>query len=175
MPVYDKSRFECLSSIHDQLTCSICQGILFNPMVVPCCLQTYCSDCINEWLTRNSICPNDKSKINKSKLSKASLAMVNIINSLRLSCTYKQSGCEEVVELENLLLHLDSCDYNPNRICKNCDFKMGQKEGHDCVRNLKEKIESISSENGRIEQKILIGIGGAVVGVIGTLLVIKKI
>ncbi len=173
MPGYDRSRFENLQSIHHRLTCSICHGIFSNPVVVPCCGHTYCSDCIN--VTRNLICPNDKSKINKSELSKAPLNVVDMINHLRLYCNYKQSGCEEVVELEKLPLHLDDCDYSPFRICKNCGFEMGQKEEHDCVRNLKEENERIRSENERIKceqkNKTFMGIG-VLIGITGTLLVI---
>ncbi len=69
MSGYELSRFVDLNqSDAEEYTCSICQDIFCNPLVTNCCLQTFCEQCINEWLETNNTCPYDRKKLNKSQL-----------------------------------------------------------------------------------------------------------
>ncbi len=70
MSGYELSRFVDLDqSDAEELTCSICQDILRNPVVINCCLQTFCEQCINDWLETNNTCPYDRKQLNRSQLS----------------------------------------------------------------------------------------------------------
>jgi hypothetical protein len=70
MSGYDLSRFVDLSkSDSEDYSCSICHDILRHPVVTNCCLQTFCEQCINQWLETNNTCPYDRKKLNKSQLS----------------------------------------------------------------------------------------------------------
>ena len=61
MPALETHRFVNLSqSEEDELSCGICFGILIDPMVTSCCRQTYCKECISEWLKSNNNCPEDR-------------------------------------------------------------------------------------------------------------------
>jgi hypothetical protein len=67
---YQLSRFVDLTeSDAEELTCGICQEIFRNPVVTNCCLQTFCEQCINEWLKTNHSCPYDRKVLNRSQLS----------------------------------------------------------------------------------------------------------
>ncbi len=71
MSGYELSRFVDLSkNDSEEYTCSICHDILRNPVVTNCCFQTFCEQCINEWLGTNNTCPYDRKKLNKSQLSR---------------------------------------------------------------------------------------------------------
>jgi hypothetical protein len=49
MPGYELSTFVGMDqSYAEELTCSICQDILRNPVFTNCCLQTFCEQCIND-------------------------------------------------------------------------------------------------------------------------------
>jgi hypothetical protein len=64
MSGYELSRFVDLSERDsEELTCSICHVIFRNPVVTDCCLQTFCEQCINEWLQINTTCPYDRKKL----------------------------------------------------------------------------------------------------------------
>jgi hypothetical protein len=69
MSGYELSRFVDLDqSDAEELTCSICQDILRNPVFTHCCSQTFCEQCINDWLETNNRCPYDRKYLNKSQL-----------------------------------------------------------------------------------------------------------
>jgi len=71
MSGYDLNRFVDLSSTDvSELTCSICQDILRYPVVANCCLQTFCKECIYEWLQTKNSCPYDRKELNESQLSR---------------------------------------------------------------------------------------------------------
>ncbi len=71
MPGYELDRFVGLTETEKtEMICSICHDILKNPVVTNCCLQTYCEECINEWLKTNAICPNDRKQLNASQLTR---------------------------------------------------------------------------------------------------------
>jgi hypothetical protein len=70
MSGYESSRFVGLSQTDsEELICSICQDIFRNPIVTNCCLQTFCEQCINDWLETNNTCPYDRKQLNRSQLS----------------------------------------------------------------------------------------------------------
>ena len=72
MPGYDLSRFVYLTETEKtELTCSICQDIFKNPIFTNCCLQTFCEDCIQEWLQNNSTCPYDRKDLDSSQLTRS--------------------------------------------------------------------------------------------------------
>ncbi|CAG2173868.1 unnamed protein product, partial [Oppiella nova] len=53
MPGYKVSRFPNLSvKEKSQYTCSLCEDILNCPMTTPCCLKTFCEDCITKLSTK---------------------------------------------------------------------------------------------------------------------------
>ena len=80
MPGLDKSRFINLRKSDDELLCGICLAVLDNPMVTQCCRQTYCRDCITQWLQTSSKCPNDKKTLTIANLSQPPLSINNILD-----------------------------------------------------------------------------------------------
>ncbi len=71
MPGYELSRFIDLSEKDAQeYTCSICRDIFRNPIVANCCLQTFCKECIDQWLEAHNKCPFDRRELTKKQLSR---------------------------------------------------------------------------------------------------------
>jgi hypothetical protein len=71
MSSYELRFVELSQSDAEEYICSICQDIFRNPVVTNCCLQTFCEQCINDWLETNNICPYDRKQLNRSQLSSA--------------------------------------------------------------------------------------------------------
>ncbi len=72
MPGYEIDRFVNLSPNEKvELICSICQDILRCPVVTNCCLQSFCDDCIKDWLKDNNTCPYDRKNLTTDQLSRA--------------------------------------------------------------------------------------------------------
>ena len=82
------------------ITCTICNGILIDPLICSKCEIPYCNKCINEWLTHFDYCPLQCKPI---KLENINEKLRTILEEISVKC---QNGC-----ITSLL------DYN-SHICK---------------------------------------------------------
>ena len=53
------------SDVKDEFICSICQGILEDPVKLSC-KHHFCRFCITEWLKKTPSCPVDRRPANQS-------------------------------------------------------------------------------------------------------------
>ncbi|CAG2175747.1 unnamed protein product [Oppiella nova] len=150
MSGYDISRFPNLSEMEkSEYTCSICQDIFCCPMITPCCLQTFCEDCITGWLQNNNTCPYDRKRLSFDKLSRPPRVMVNMIGNLNIKCDFWDIGCREIIKLEDLIQHTAICEHNETNHPKTCDVCYCDKtRDHDCVEAL---LEAKCSANDEID------------------------
>ncbi|XP_054152451.1 uncharacterized protein LOC128951227 [Oppia nitens] len=138
MSAIDKNRLIGVSSADlDRNTCSICLEIYNNPLVTPCCNQTYCSQCIHNWLQRNHNCPNDRKALNSTELIRAPESMYNFLDSLLIKCKFIDQGCGIAVKRSQLAAHEVNCVFNAINPCPTCGlFKETTDETHNCVKSL---------------------------------------
>lgn len=90
------------------LQCCICNEVYNNPMRLDCG-HTYCYNCIKGWMKKKNECPNCRTSIVESLISRDLLAY-NIINDLEVSCNNEDKGCPwkgPLLELEN---HVKTCN-----------------------------------------------------------------
>ncbi|XP_054161300.1 E3 ubiquitin-protein ligase NRDP1-like [Oppia nitens] len=96
MPGYDCDRFVNLSPAdRAELTCSICQDIFYCPVIAQCCRQTFCEDCINNWLSTNNTCPYDRKTLTTEALTRPPRVMVNMLGKLQIKCDFRDKGCTD--------------------------------------------------------------------------------
>ncbi|CAG2103820.1 unnamed protein product, partial [Medioppia subpectinata] len=200
MPGYDSERFVDLSqSDKEELMCSICQDILCAPVVAKCCRQTFCEDCINNWLSSESTCPYDRQPLGTDGLSpppryvstvkiniylpgnyvypKNSI-LLNMLSKLNMTCDFKDNGCKEVVTLEQLAQHRYRCPYGLGK-CKQC-LCSEQKYGHNCLQSLLQTNRKFLAENRLLKHELLLsmastsGVSGGAVDVGDEILVATK-
>ncbi|CAG2166305.1 unnamed protein product [Oppiella nova] len=108
-----KREYPGLSPTHIQeLSCSICLNIIRDPVVTPCCHQTFCRDCLIEWLKENTVCPYDRKTLNANELYKPRRVFEDILGKLKIKCKFSDNGCPSVVPLDQLPQHVNSCPYN---------------------------------------------------------------
>lgn len=156
MPGYDKSRFVCLSqSEEDEFNCGICLAILKNPSVVPCCRQSYCRECIVQWLTTQQSCPNDRQFLTISQLCDPQRLVTNLLAKLRIRCHFFGDGCRAVSPLGSVSAHEDQCLFNPERKCADCGQKTADRthSTRDCVNSLKLENKSLTEEIRRLRSE----------------------
>ncbi|XP_054158207.1 E3 ubiquitin-protein ligase NRDP1-like, partial [Oppia nitens] len=117
MAGYDCNRFVNLSpSDRAELTCSICRNIICYPVIAQCCLQTFCKDCINNWLSTNNTCPYDRKTLTMEALTRPPRIMANMLGKLQIKCDFRDKGCTEIISLEELSKHVNNCPYNSSNI-----------------------------------------------------------
>ncbi|CAG2113481.1 unnamed protein product, partial [Medioppia subpectinata] len=108
---YSCDRFpNLLAEYRGAYTCSICQQIFNTPVTTTCCLQTFCEDCITQWLQTNTTCPFDRKPLSKANLV-LPRDMLSSLGKLSIKCDYWDSGCREVIKLEDLSQHTVNCRY----------------------------------------------------------------
>ena len=156
MKVIDKNNLIGVSEEDiNEYSCGICCEIFVNPVFTQCCRQTYCFYCIIHWIEEHNICPNDRQPLDRNGLSQPSNALINLFNNLKTKCNYHLNGCKDLIKINELANHLFICDFRPNKICKTCEIVTKMGENHDCLRNLKNKIDFFKKINYDLMTEIL--------------------
>jgi hypothetical protein len=127
--IIDKSdiiNIEDYKVIEPIINCSICCGILFEPMMCIECENCFCLGCINDWKRKSNTCPFkcQKAKYKESKLAK------RVLGILKLKC---KNGCGETINYNDISSHYDEK-------CPKIDFRKKYFE-------LKNKYDKIIKES----------------------------
>ncbi|GBM70187.1 E3 ubiquitin-protein ligase NRDP1 [Araneus ventricosus] len=110
---FDINRFK--GEVDEEFICPICSGVLEEPLQAPICEHAFCKACINEWLSRKISCPIDREVITTNELKPPPRILRNLLSRLLIMCDNASSGCTAVVKLDQLGIHQQGCEYNPNR------------------------------------------------------------
>lgn len=117
------------SEIVDELTCPICQRLLWNPVSCKNCENHFCSGCIDTWFRHNNqnMCPNKCIYMKK----KPAPILLSLISKLEIKCMNNARGCSAIVPYDALHKHELTCEFTESQ-CEFCLVKMLQKEktGH---------------------------------------------
>ncbi len=70
---------------------------------------------------------------------------------LKIRCIYQENGCEDVLLLENLVNHENSCQFN-KKICKKC--LCDKLVDHDCIQSLLDFKQKLLQTNNELEDKL---------------------
>ncbi|XP_078046280.1 E3 ubiquitin-protein ligase NRDP1-like [Augochlora pura] len=148
-----------LSEVDQELICVICSGVLEDPVQIPECEHTFCRTCIHEWMKRQGTCPLDHTTTTSEHLRAAPRILRNMLTRLCITCDNIMYGCKAVVKLDSLVSHLEQCEYNLERpmLCKqgcNLDIPKNEFKDHNCVRELRNMINSREQKFADIEQEL---------------------
>ena len=123
MPGYERTRFVGVSDNDlEEFICGICLAVFVKPMVTECCGQTYCFECISDWLLSNPTCPNDRKRLTMDKLKSAPKMVNNLLSNMKIKCEYQEKGCQSIMNISDLDSHLNNdCAFNPFRKCRKCN------------------------------------------------------
>lgn len=144
---YDIQRFP--NDIDEELICSICGGVLQDPIQISTCEHTFCQICIEEWLSRSHICPIDRIPIEIDQLKSIPRILKNLLNRLDIRC--ENDGCTSIIKLDLLVNHLNDCQYSPKKLiqCKNhCGITIFKDDisNHNCIKSLRLEFDNIKND-----------------------------
>lgn len=110
------------TTFSDIIECKICSGVVVDPVSCQLCDNIFCKTCINDWLKRkNSECPF-RCKYQEFQIRPTTK---NMIHKIKLYCSNKLAGCQEILDYEFYFKHLNLCEFNQYE-CIGCNLK-GQK------------------------------------------------
>lgn len=132
---YGIHRFLC--NVDPNIVCAICGGVLDDAVVTPCG-HTYCTLCLETWLTSPNTCTCPECRAPLEPLdARPVLALRNLIGAMTVECENSDRGCKIVTKLENMSQHVESCGYVATQ-CGACGHEMHRYElpthRADCAR-----------------------------------------
>ena len=117
---YEQERFK--DKVDIKLECGICLKVLKDPVQCPN-EHYFCRSCIKTSLCETSeACPTCQHHLTEETLTKPPRFLRETLQDLIIRCNYENRGCQELIKLEFLDRHVQSCGYSPTR-CSNAGCK----------------------------------------------------
>ena len=166
--------------VDESLKCDLCHTVYRDP-VITSCDHVYCEECLREWLTNRKECPKSCKQISFERDVTRLLPLQILVERLRTHCVNFSEGCEVVTTLEEMLAHLEVCDYtkkdmgitrktcsseqlsapevnslNQVFVCsKGCGLPLLFQDSteHDCVKSLQAQVCSLQTKLTRSEHE----------------------
>ena len=113
---YDEERF--VATINRNFFCLICFNVLKAPVLCPRNQHCFCRGCITKHLENSQRCPTCADELTEETLTEPPRMVKDYLNELNIRCVYHDRGCEEIVQLQHLDQHEDSCGFTP-AVCTN--------------------------------------------------------
>ena len=134
---YDEERF--VTTIHRNFLCLICFNVLKDPVLCPKNHHCFCRGCITKHLENSGRCPTCADELTEETLTEPQRMVKEYLNELNIRCVYYDRGCQEIVQLQHLDQHEDSCGFIP-AVCANpgCGVTLNKR---DLVHHQSEECE----------------------------------
>lgn len=155
---YEVVRFQ--GEVDEELICSICSGVLEEPLQAPICEHAFCAACIHEWLNHQPTCPVDRQNITSAQLKPVPRILKNLLARLTINCANAEFGCTVFVKLDYLNQHLSECEHNPKKPV-HCELGCGlvipldEVAQHNCVRELHNIIHLQGEQITDLKEQVL--------------------
>ena len=128
--IINKNEFE---KIEDKIICSICNGIIFEPVNCISCKNCFCNSCIEQWNKKNKTCPFKCENFKIEKCEK----MNNLLSILIFKC---KNGCDKKIPYLELNDHY-------NKYCINLSYKIKYLELKKIVNKLKNENKMLKNND----------------------------
>lgn len=107
-------------TVDSELICSICTGVLDEPVETPC-RHVFCSSCVKPWLNTKTTCPQCRNLTYPKDLKPVLPLLRNILNKLKIYCENKEKGCQEITTIEGYQKHFKNCSFGKVKSKKSKD------------------------------------------------------
>ena len=120
-----------LNIITNLLQCKICMNIINDPYDCLCCNQTFCKNCIMNYIKTNTKCPYAnyfQAKENTQSypcIKPSSSNLKKLVNLLKFNCVYHNNGCNCEIPIEDLAEHESNCQFK-NKKEVDTSFKLDE-------------------------------------------------
>ena len=107
-----------MTTISRNFLCLICFSVLKDPVLCPRNQHCFCRGCITKHLENSRRCPTCADELTEETLIQPQRMVKDYLDELNIRCVYRDRGCEEIVQLQHLDQHEDSCGFTP-AVCGN--------------------------------------------------------
>ena len=113
---YDEERF--VTTVNRNFLCLICFNVLKDPVLCSRSKHCFCRSCITKHLENSRKCPTCADELTEETLAEPPIMIKYYLSELNIRCVYHDRGCKEIVQLQHLDQHEDSCGFTP-AVCTN--------------------------------------------------------
>ena len=123
---YDEERF--VTTVNRNFLCLICFNVLKDPVLCPRNQHCFCRGCITKHLENSRRCPTCADELTEETLTVPRMVR-DYLDELNIRCVYHDRGCQEIVQLQHLDQHEDSCGFTP-AVCSNdgCGVSLNKRD-----------------------------------------------
>lgn len=122
---------EDYKSFEHMYICSICNGIIIDPMQCQKCENCFCNECISSWEKKSTTCPFNCEKF----VVKSSKIMKTLLSKMLFNCP---NGCYEKIQYQDYTNH-------PINTCSKIDLKKRYEQ-------LMTQLSELKTENIRLKK-----------------------
>lgn len=109
---FEEHRF--VGQVRSELKCSLCHGVLDNPMRAPACGKVFCAGCLLPTVLKDGKCPMRKC-CRLGAFSVPDLSHVpelhNTVLNMEIRCDFIKRGCQDTMLFSDLPKHLQECKF----------------------------------------------------------------
>ena len=118
-----------MTTINRNFLCLICFNVLKDPVLCPKNHHCFCRGCITKHLENSQRCPTCADELTEETLTEPHRMVKDYLNESKIRCVYHDRGCQEVVQLQHLDQHEDSCGFTPV-VCTNegCGVSLNKRD-----------------------------------------------
>ena len=126
-----KSEHAFIDKVPEEYNCSICTNVLDEPVLIECCGQHFCKNCLENWFEKgpgqkkNKTCPTCRSE---DIAFIKSLHLKRKISNLKIYCPNHTEGCGEQLSIGALEAHLATCNFVYVECRNTCGVAMLRKD-----------------------------------------------
>ena len=107
-----------MTTVNRNFLCLICFNVLKDPVLCSRSKHCFCRGCITKHLENSRKCPTCADELTEETLAEPPIMIKYYLSELNIRCVYHDRGCEEIVQLQHLDQHEDSCGFTP-AVCTN--------------------------------------------------------
>ena len=125
---YEEERFA--TQVNRNFHCLICLNVLKDPVMCHRNQHCFCRGCIAEHLRVNAQrCPTCAEDLTVDTLTDAPRMVKDYLSELPIHCDYHDRGCPEIIQLQNLSVHVAKCGFKAV-VCGNqgCGMIINQRD-----------------------------------------------
>ena len=126
---YDEDRF--VTTISRNFLCLICFNVLkgHTPVLCPTNQHCFCRGCTTKHLENSQRCPTCADELTEETMTEPPRMVKDYLSESKIRCVYHDRGCQEIVQLQHLDRHEDSCGFTP-AVCSNegCGVSLNKRD-----------------------------------------------
>lgn len=126
-------------NVPDDLICSICMTLPFDPVITPC-NHVFCKPCISQALHQSNLCPIDRRPCTSGQLERLDGLSLRIWSGIQVKCGNHESGCAWKGCIADYAAHAEN----------NCSVGRGHNNSA-----LMEELETLRDQNSALNAAVL--------------------